>query len=133
MLENEIQRIRKNIVYMTHYSKSSHVGACLSIVEILTALYFKVMNIDPSNPRQQTRDKFLLSKGHASVALYAVLAERGFIDFDLLSQYYRNNGKLPGHLDKESIPGVEASSGSLGHGLSIGVGFAIADRKLGFK
>ncbi len=73
-----LKNIRESIIYMTHYSKSSHVGTCLSIVEILYVLYFKIMKVDPENPLKPDRDKFILSKGHGSAALYSTLAERGF-------------------------------------------------------
>ncbi|GAC41568.1 transketolase [Paenibacillus popilliae] len=126
-------RIRKSVIHMMHYSKSSHIGTCLSIVDILYVLYFKVMNIDPTNPKFVDRDKFILSKGHGGAALYATLAERGFFSKEFLDQYYINNGILPGHLDMEAVPGLEASSGSLGHGLSIGIGMAIANRQVNNK
>ena len=113
---------------MSYYSKTSHVGSCLSIVEILYVLYYKVMNIDPGNPDKEDRDKFILSKGHASAALYATLAEKGYFDKSVLEKYYIDNGILPGHLDMCKVKGIEASSGSLGHGLSIGLGMAIANR-----
>lgn len=121
--------IRKSIIYMVHYSKSSHVGTCLSIVDILSILYFKVMNVDPQNPNKADRDKFILSKGHGSAALYATLAERGFFPKEYLDKYYTDGGILPGHLDMEAVPGIEASAGSLGHGLSLGLGMAIANRQ----
>lgn len=114
---------------MTHYSYSSHVGSCLSIADILYTLYFLILNIDPKHPRKSDRDKFILSKGHGSVALYATLAERGFFPKEHLNKFYINDGLLPGHLDMNIVPGVEASTGSLGHGLSIGVGMAIANRQ----
>jgi transketolase len=121
--------IRKSIIHMVHYSKSSHVGTCLSIVDILTVLYFKIMNIDPHNPTKLDRDRFILSKGHGSAALYATLAERGFFPKEYLNRYYIDAGILPGHLDREAVPGVEVSAGSLGHGLSIGLGMAIANQQ----
>jgi transketolase len=121
--------IKKAIIHMSYYSGSSHVGACLSIVDILIVLYFHIMNIDPRNPRKPDRDKFILSKGHASAALYATLAERGFFPKEFLDKYYIDGGILPGHLDKEAVPGIEASVGSLGHGLSIGLGMALANQK----
>ncbi|QSF44665.1 transketolase [Paenibacillus tianjinensis] len=123
--------IRKSILHMVHYSKSSHVGTCLSIVDILYVLYFEKLNIDPLQPLMSHRDKFILSKGHGGAALYATLAERGFFPKEHLDQYYVNNGMLPGHLDMEAVPGIEASAGSLGHGLSIGVGMAVANRQSG--
>ena len=118
--------IRKNIIKMVTVSKSSHVGSALSIVEILVTLYFKILNIDPLSPEKEDRDRFILSKGHASAALYAILAEKGFFSKDLLDKYYTDGGVLPGHLDSSRTPGIEVSTGSLGHGLSIGLGMAIA-------
>jgi len=113
---------------MTHRSKSSHIGSCLSICEILYCLYFKVMNIDPHDPHKIDRDKFILSKGHGSAALYATLAERGFFPKDKLEGFYMDHGTLPGHLDMQAVDGIEASAGSLGHGLSLGLGMAIANK-----
>lgn len=115
---------------MVHYSKSSHVGSCLSIVEILYVLYFKIMNSDVKLPKKDSRDKFILSKGHASAALYATLAEKGFFPKSYLDQFYVDGGILPGHVDMTAVPGLEASAGSLGHGLSIGLGMAIANQQL---
>lgn len=123
-----LKNIKINIVKMTHASKASHVGSCLSIADILYILYFKVLKIDPKQPYLSIRDKFILSKGHASAALYATLAERGFFPREFLKEFHIDNGKLPGHLDKEAVPGVEVSSGSLGHGLSIGLGMALANK-----
>jgi transketolase len=119
--------IRRSIVHMCHYSKSSHVGTCLSMVDILYVLYYKIMHLDPSNPIMADRDKFILSKGHGGAALYATLAERGYFPKAHLDRYYVDGGLLPGHLDMEAVPGVEVSAGSLGHGLSIGIGMAIAN------
>ena len=122
------KNVRKNILKMVTVSKSSHVGSALSIVEILATLYFKILNIDSSSPEKEDRDRFLLSKGHASAALYATLAERGFFSNDSLDKYCMDGGVLPGHLDSSMTHGVEVSTGSLGHGLSIGVGMAISDK-----
>ncbi len=122
------KNIRKSIVKMNAKSSASHSGTALSTVDILTMLYFKVMNIDLNNPTLKSRDKFILSKGHGSSALYATLAERGYFAKELLDGFYVDGGKLPGHLDKDAVPGVEVSSGSLGHGLSIGVGMALANK-----
>jgi len=127
-LEQISKNIRKSIVKMNANSSASHSGTALSTVDILTMLYFKIMNIDPNNPTLKSRDKFILSKGHGSSALYATLAERGYFSKNLLDGFYVNGGQLPGHLDKDAVPGVEVSSGSLGHGLSIGVGMAIANK-----
>ena len=122
------KNVRKSIVKMNAKSSASHSGTALSTVDILTMLYFKIMNIDPNNPTLKSRDKFILSKGHGSSALYSTLAERGYFSKNLLDGFYVDGGQLPGHLDKDAVPGVEVSSGSLGHGLSIGIGMAIANK-----
>lgn len=111
-----------------HTSNSSHIGSCFSIVDILYVLYFKVMNVDPKDCKKIDRDKFILSKGHGSAALYATLAEKGFFEKEYLKKYYIDDGILPGHLDMQAVPGIESSAGSLGHGLSIGLGMALANR-----
>lgn len=129
-MNTTINNIRKAILHMVHYSKSSHVGACLSIVEILYVLYFKVMTIDVCEPKKNDRDKFILSKGHGSAALYATLAEKGFFTKKYLDKFYVDDGILPGHIDMTVVPGLEASAGSLGHGLGIGVGMAIANKQM---
>ncbi|HII94522.1 transketolase [Peptococcaceae bacterium SCADC1_2_3] len=122
------KNIRKNILKMVTVSKSSHVGSALSIVEILVTLYFKILNIDPSNPKKEDRDRFILSKGHGCSALYAVLALKNFFPEEILESYGTNGGTLLGHATKEIVPGVEVSTGSLGHGLSIGAGIAFAGK-----
>lgn len=127
-LEQISKEIRKSILYMNTRSSASHSGTALSTVDILTVLYFKIMNIEPNSPTKRNRDKFIMSKGHGSSALYATLAERGYFDKTLLNGFYLDGGKLPGHLDKDAVAGVEVSSGSLGHGLSIGLGMAIANK-----
>lgn len=124
-----IRGIRRSVVHMAHYSKSSHVGSALSMVEILYVLYFKILRVDPRAPLAPDRDRFLLSKAHGSSALYAILAQRGFFSAALLDKYAVDNGALPGHLDKAVVPGVEMSGGSLGHGLPIGVGMALANAR----
>ncbi len=124
-LEMMSKKIRKHILKMTNYSKSSHIGAAFSIVEILVALYFSVMKIDPKDPKNKVFDKFILSKAHASAALYAILAEKDFFPKSYLDKYYINDGILPGHLDRSSVPGIEFSAGSLGHGFSAAIGMAI--------
>src|SRR5512134_774385 len=120
--ETAALRIRRSIIEMTHAANASHVGACLSIADILAVLYFDILKIDPAQPDWKERDRFILSKGHGSAALYAALAERGFFPAEWLCRYHVDGGLLPGHLDRDTVPGVEASTGSLGHGLSIGVG-----------
>jgi len=128
MNNSGIKNIRKKILRVTNSSKTSHVGSCLSIVEILYVLYFKVLRVDPGQPEKWERDKFILSKAHASVALYSTLSERGFFPDEILEKFHINDGILPGHLEKGIVPGIETSGGSLGHGLSIGVGMAIANK-----
>jgi len=127
-LENMAKKVRKSIVKMNAKSSASHSGTALSMVEILIILYAKILNIDPNNPLDKRRDRFILSKGHGSSALYATLAHFGFFDLNILERFYIDNGLLPGHLDKEAVAGIEVSSGSLGHGLSIGVGMSIASK-----
>jgi transketolase len=111
---------------MVHRAGASHVGSCFSIVDILYVLYFKVLRVDPTRPDWHQRDRFVLSKAHGSAALYAVLAERGFFPREWLDTYAVSGGVLAGHLDATVVPGVETSGGSLGHGLPIGVGMALA-------
>ena len=127
-LKQIAKNIRRSIVKMNTRACASHSGSALSIVDILVVLYYKIMNISINNLNDRDRDIFILSKGHASSALYAILSEKGFFDKSLLDKFYLNGGKLPGHLDKDSAPGIEVSSGSLGHGLSIGIGMAIANK-----
>ncbi|MFH1673088.1 MAG: transketolase [Pseudomonadota bacterium] len=123
-LAQTAKEVRKAILHMANRSQGPHIGSCLSVVEILVYLYFCELKLDPSNPEWTDRDYFILSKGHAAMALYAVLAEKGIIERKLLEGYMLNNGTLPAHLDKFSASGIEVSAGSLGHGLSIGLGIA---------
>lgn len=124
---NEITNvIRKDIVSMICKSKSGHPGGSLSAVEILTALYFDQMNIDPTNPKMEDRDRFVLSKGHAAPALYAILAEKGYFDKEELNHLRKLGSMLQGHPDMKKIPGVEMSTGSLGQGFSVACGMAMA-------
>ncbi len=121
--------VRRSVVRMAHKSNASHSGSALSIVDVLTVLYFNVLNINPDSPENPKRDRLILSKGHASAALYATLAERGFFDKRLLETFYCDEGALPGHVDFTAAPGLDASAGSLGHGLSLGAGMALALRQ----
>ncbi|GMK42113.1 hypothetical protein PCCS19_51720 [Paenibacillus sp. CCS19] len=123
--------VRRAIVTMAYRSGSSHVGAALSAADMLLALYFHIVRVDPNRPDAPERDKLVFSKAHASTALYAVLAERGFFPRSVLDSYSIDGGQLPGHLDRRSAPGIDVSAGSLGHGLSIGAGLALADRQAG--
>ncbi len=122
------QKVRIHVLDMVNYAQSSHIGASYSIIEILVTLYFKILKINPKEPNDPNRDKFILSKAHGSCALYAVLAESKFFPLEILKKYYIDGGVLPGHLDKESAPGIEHSMGSLGHGLPFGVGLAYANK-----
>lgn len=121
-------RIRAHALRMTHRAKSSHIGGCLSSADLLAVLYGRVLRVDPSRPDWPERDRFILSKGHAAAAIYATLAERGFLPMEWLDTYYLDGSYLPGHVTK-SVPGVEASTGSLGHGLSISCGMALAGKR----
>ena len=122
-------KIRNHIVDMTNRGGSSHVGSALSIADILTVLYCKIMNYDSKNPKLDSRDRFILSKGHAGAAVYATLSESGFFDQDLLKNHYKNGSKFSGHISHKDIPGVELSTGSLGHGLGVGVGMALSAKR----
>jgi transketolase len=128
-LQNNAKEIRKIILNMIYRSKSSHIGSAFSIVDILTALYFETLNIDPKNSHNKTRDRFILSKGHACTALYATLGLKGFFPISKLDEYGKDNTKIAGHITLGSLPGIEATAGSLGHGLSIGAGMALAAKK----
>jgi transketolase len=116
---------------MTHRARSSHVGTCLSIADILAVLYGEVLHVDPARPDWPDRDRFILSKGHGVAAVYAVFAERGFFPKEWLDTYCQDGSKLAGHITHHGVPGVEASTGSLGHGLSIGCGMALAGKRDG--
>lgn len=105
-----------------------HPGGALSSIDVMTALYFDVMNIDPKKPDWEERDRFILSKGHSCIALYAILSLKGFITKDELRTFRQDGSNLGGHLDLHKTPGVEMSTGSLGHGLSVGVGRALAGK-----
>ncbi|WAM32185.1 transketolase [Caldicellulosiruptor naganoensis] len=118
--------IRKSIIIQTAEAGSGHPGGSLSGVEILTYLYFVEMNVDPKNPKDPDRDRFVLSKGHASPLLYAVLAEKGFISKEELKGFRQIYSSLQGHPDMKKVPGVEMSTGSLGQGLSVANGMALA-------
>jgi transketolase len=130
-LQLRAERIRKKVIELICSANAGHTGGSLSSIEIETALYFHVLNIDPRSPRWEERDRFILSKGHSVEALYSVLAAAGFIDEKILGTYGKLNSALAGH-PINKVPGVELNSGALGHGLSFGVGLAIAakmDRK----
>lgn len=116
--------IRLDVVEMTSLGNSSHVGSCLSIADILAVLYSDVMNYDPKNPDWDQRDRFILSKGHAGAAVYSALARSGFFDPTELRTHCGDGSKLSGHVSHKGVPGVEFSTGSLGHGLGVGCGMS---------
>lgn len=120
--------IRRDIVKAVTAANASHVGTALSCTDILVALYFNVANINPKNPQKNNRDRIILSKGHGGIALLATLANRGFFPRAKLNKYCTDGSRLTGHTMMESAVGVEVTTGSLGHGLSIGSGMAIALR-----
>lgn len=120
------KRIRVHTLEMTSNGNSSHIGSVFSIADILAVLYGCILKIDPKNPKWMNRDRFILSKGHAGAGVYAVLAEIGFFDVEKLKTHYQDGSDLSGHVSHKGIPGVEFSTGSLGHGLGVGVGMAMA-------
>jgi len=124
-LEYTTAKIRKRLLEVVYNTKAGHIGGGLSAIDMLTALYFHTLNIDPKNPKKEDRDRFIMSKGHCVEALYCVLEERGFISSELLNTYGQFNSQLAGH-PTSKIPGIEVNTGALGHGLSIGVGLALA-------
>ena len=127
-LKQTANEIRKGIVASVHSAKAGHPGGSLSCADILTYLYFVEMNVDPTNPKDENRDRFVLSKGHAAPALYATLAERGFFPKEDLTTLRKIGSYLQGHPDMKHIPGVDMSTGSLGQGISCAVGMAMAAR-----
>lgn len=128
-------KTRLGALELIYNSKLGHPGGSLSLVEILTCLYFAIMSIKPNEPEWEERDRLILSKGHASSVLYTVLAQKGYFDKKLLPEYGQLDGRLSGHPDMTKVPGVDFSSGSLGQGLSVGLGMAIGAnlRGLDFK
>lgn len=123
-------RLRAHAVRMVHRSKASHLGSCLSMADLLASLYWRVLRIRPEQPEWERRDRFILSKGHGAAILYATLAERGFFSLPELASYCEAGARLTGHVTS-GVPGVELSSGSLGHGLPVGCGLALAAKREG--
>ncbi len=126
VLEKQAAEVRRDIISMSYHAKSAHMGGALSSVELLVALYFSVMRINPKKPEDPTRDRLIFSKAHDAKVLFSVLSRRGFFDPAILSGYEQNDGLLPGHSTRHCVPGVEVSAGALGHGLSMAVGVAWA-------
>ena len=123
--EKLAKKIRLHALEMTHLGKSSHIGSILSIADILAVLYGEIMNYDPQEPSKDNRDRFILSKGHAGAGVYAALSESGFFPSELLKQHYSDGSIFSGHVSHKGVPGVEFSTGSLGHGLSVACGMAL--------
>ncbi|GLS00184.1 transketolase [Brevundimonas denitrificans] len=124
-------RLRKHALRMTSRAKSSHVGSAFSMADIIAVLYGGALNVDPARPEWDQRDRFILSKGHAGSCLYAALMERGFFSEEVLDTYYGNGSILSGHVSHKGVPGVEFSTGSLGHGLGVATGMALAGKMKG--
>jgi transketolase len=129
-LEKIAVEVRRRTVEIVYNASGGHIGGSLSAVDILVALHFGVMTIDPENPEMKGRDRFIMSKGHAVESYYSTLEKRGFFPPDLLDTYGRFNSLLAGHPTRK-VPGIELNSGALGHGLSVGVGLALAAKRSG--
>ena len=127
-LQEIARKVRIGIIEGVYNAKSGHPGGSLSVADILTVLYFNQMNVDPKNPKAEARDRLVLSKGHVAPALYSVLAEKGYFETEELKKLRKLNGILQGHPDMKNIPGVDMSTGSLGQGLSVANGMAIASK-----
>ncbi len=124
-------RARRNVLRMVEAAHHGHMGGAMSAMDIVTALYFHTMNVRPEDPKWEDRDRFLLSAGHKCMVQYAILAERGFFDPAVLDTYGSLKSPIPGHPDMYKLPGVEANTGALGHGLSIASGMALGLRASG--
>ena len=124
--EKKAKKLRGDIIDLSYNGHAAHLGSCLSCIDILTILYWKYLNIDPENPHDDHRDRLILSKGHAAMALYSCIAEKGFICKSELKTFNKNNGRLAEHPPADLVPGIEAGTGSLGHGFSIGLGIALS-------
>lgn len=134
-LQDKAKALRREILQMTHHAKNGHTGGSLSEIDILTVLYHNVLRIDPQNPAMEKRDRFILSKGHASPGYYVILADRGYMDKSMLCTFDATDTKLQAHPDMHKCPGVDYSTGALGQGLSVGIGMALggAAKGLAFK
>ncbi|MBQ9069968.1 MAG: transketolase [Clostridia bacterium] len=130
-LERLANNVRISIVESVYSAGCGHPGGSLSIADVITYLYFKEMNVDPKNPKMESRDRFVLSKGHTAPALYAVLAERGFFEKEELKTLRKTESRLQGHPDMKGIPGVDMSTGSLGLGISAACGMALSAKVYG--
>jgi transketolase len=127
-LARRAAELRGKVIEMSHAAQAAHLASSLSCADIVTAAYWHVLNIDPQEPKHPLRDRFILSKGHAAAALYAALAMKGFFPIPELDTYCRDGGRLAEHPPANLLPGVEAATGSLGHGLPLGCGMALSGR-----
>lgn len=123
-------KIRYQIIQMSKWGHAPHLGSSLSCVDLIVSAYYSFLNINPKEPNNRLRDRFILSKGHAITTLYATLAAKGFFSSELLKTFNQDGGILPEHPSPQCVPGVEVATGSLGHGLSLGIGQALAGRIL---
>ncbi len=130
-LSDVCTRLRLRVLEMTSRAHSSHIGTAFSMIELLAVLYWQALRVRPDQPDWPDRDRFVLSKGHGCAGLYAVLAERGFFPDEWLDSYYQNGARLAGHATHSGVPGIELSTGSLGHGLSVATGMALAAQRDG--
>ncbi len=131
ILRKTAREARRLIVQSVYHAKAGHLGGPLSAVDVLTVLYFKILRIDPQRPTWPDRDRFILSKGHSAIGLYTVLALRGYFPIEELQTFDEINSRLQGHPDMTKLPGLDMSSGSLGQGLSPGIGMALGAKLLG--
>lgn len=122
-------KIRRHAIEMTHISQGSHIGSILSVTDIIAVLYNDIAHVNPQNPKMSNRDRIILSKGHAGAAIYAALAEKSFFNVEELMTHYADGSRLSGHVSHKGVPGVEFSTGSLGHGLSAAAGMAYSAKK----
>lgn len=133
MADTRIKRMKRQIIRASYFAGEGHVPSAYSVLDLIWVLYDRVIKIDPNCPDDLERDRFILSKGHASLALYAVLAEKGYFSQEYFNAFCKYDGNLAGHPDCNKVPGVEASTGSLGHGLPIAIGIAMGFKILQFK
>ena len=133
VLTDKANQIRALTLDAIGYLGVGHVGGCMSLVEVLTMLYYRHMNIDPKDPRKRDRDQLVLSKGHAGPTLYSVLADKGFFPEEWLHTLNQGGTRLPSHCDRNLTPGIDMTTGSLGQGLSAGIGIALANRLDGIE
>jgi transketolase len=131
LLEEKALMVRKEVVRLTDIAGSGHYGSAFSIAEMLVALYYRLLDVRPEEPDWPERDRFLLGKGHAAIALFPILADRGFFDREVLDTYTRLGSPLGDHPDMKKVPGADFSSGSIGHNLSVSVGIGLGLKRQG--